>query len=172
MFTWFIHSLPSGFLLNVTLSREAVLYKIAIPWLQGQHPLPIPLLHCFHHHPIHYALTCVFIAGLSPLDYELHEGRQILERDLSHSAKRTLSEPSVNEWVTEFLLLAWSHMANLVAELRLSRQCLNVPFPGLHTIAACLLSFSVPYEPAVQATLIHSLLLKSNPFFSISSIRT
>lgn len=76
--TWFIPSLPLGFFLNVILSRETIPHKIAIPCPRGQHPLPLTVLHCFHHHPTHVALTYVFIARLPPLGYVLHKGRDLV----------------------------------------------------------------------------------------------
>lgn len=76
--TWFIPSLPLGFFLNVVLSRETIPHKIAIPCPRGQHPLPLTVLHCFHHHPTHLALTYVFIARLPPLGYVLHKGRDLV----------------------------------------------------------------------------------------------
>lgn len=53
LLTWFFPSFPLGFFSNVTFSERlslAILYKIAVPWPQGQDPLPISLLHCFHYH--------------------------------------------------------------------------------------------------------------------------
>ena len=61
LLTWFISSLPSGHLLDVTSFREVLLYKIIIPWPQSRHPLSLT---CFHQHPTHYALTCTFLAGV------------------------------------------------------------------------------------------------------------
>lgn len=98
----FVHSLPSGFLLNVTLSREAILYEIAIPWHQPL--LPFLLLCRFHHHPIRYALTCPLL--LVSLYWTVHFARpglcsllypQILEQDLSCRAKGSFSEPCKTE---------------------------------------------------------------------------
>lgn len=58
------------------------------------------------------------------------------------------------------------------AHSRVETECLHVPFPELCAVTNYPFSFPVTHEPTVQVTLIHSLLPKSNDFFSPSSIRT